>query len=168
VARQTLPAGVRAAVLTGDFVDCPQLDRLDLLIMQDCYPTAASERAAILLPVATLAEVDGTFVDGKGLVRPLRKACDGPGMARPDWQIVCELARTMGAAGFSYPSAAAIAAEMNATGARLRLRRPAAPPAATDPTRRRTYFRGHCLEEKVSGLRDLSAVQPAAAAVVGG
>jgi predicted molibdopterin-dependent oxidoreductase YjgC len=168
LSRQDLPDGVRAALLTGDFVDRTRLERLDLLIMQDCHPTSASERAAVILPVAALAEVDGTFVDGQGLMRPLRKACAGPGAVRPDWQIICELARALGAAGFEYSSAGAIAAEMNATGARLRLGRPTAPAAASDPARRRMFFRGHRLEEKVSGLRDLSAPRPAAAVAVGG
>lgn len=164
--RVALPAGVRALLLTGDFVDQARLAQLDLLIVQDCYPSAASERAAIVLPAATLAEVAGTFVDGKGLMRPLRKACEGPGTARPDWQIVCALAGAMGAAGFDYTSATTVAAKMSATGARLRLGRGTPPPAATDPTQRRTHFRGHSLEEKVSGLRDLSVVQ--AAVAVGG
>jgi predicted molibdopterin-dependent oxidoreductase YjgC len=166
-AQQVLPEAVRAAVLTGAFVDPDRLGRLDLLVVQDCYPSVASERATFLLPAATLAEVDGTFVDGSGLMRPLHKACDAPGSARPDWQIVCELAGAMGAPGFDYPAASAIAAEMQATGAALRLSRPEAPAAATDPTQRRTHFRGHCLEEKVSGLRDLSAGQPQAAAAGG-
>ncbi len=168
VSRALLPDGVRAALLTGDFVDRERLERLDLLIVQDCYPTTASERAVILLPVAALAEVDGTFVDGQGLMRPLHQACEAPGVARPDWQIICELAGAMGAPGFAYASAKVIAAEMKAVGARLRLRRSAPPLAASDPTQRRTHFRGHCLEEKVSGLRDLSVGQPSAAVAVGG
>jgi NADH dehydrogenase/NADH:ubiquinone oxidoreductase subunit G len=163
VSRYVLPDGVRAALLTGDFVDTARLAQLDVLIMQDCYPSAASERSAVLLPVATLAEVDGTFVDGKGLMRPLHKACDPPGTSKPDWQIVCELARALGSTGFEYPSAAAIAADMKAAGARLRVRRSAAPPAALDPTRRRTHFRGHRLDEKVSGLREMSTTEAAAA-----
>jgi NADH dehydrogenase/NADH:ubiquinone oxidoreductase subunit G len=137
--------------------------------VQDCYPSAASERAAVAFPAAVLAEVEGTFVDDELLMRPLRRACAGPGTARPDWQIICELARAMGAAGFEYPSAAAIAADMGAQGARLRITRSAPPLAATDPRHRRTHFRGHCLEDKVRGLRDLSAAEPAAvAAALGG
>jgi predicted molibdopterin-dependent oxidoreductase YjgC len=166
VSRQALPDGVRAALLMGDFVDRARLERLDLLIMQDCYPTTASELAAVFLPVAVLAEVDGTFVDGQNLMRPLRKACNGPGLVRPDWQIICELARAMGAAGVDYPSAKAIAGDMKAKGARLRLRRAAAPLAAADPTHRRTHFRGHLLEEKVAGLRELLVATGAAASPV--
>ncbi len=162
VARAALPAGVRAALVTGDFVDRARLDALDLLIVQDCYPMTGA-RVDVSLPATVMAEVAGTWVDGQNLMRPLRKACDGPGDARPDWQIVSELARAMGAAGFEYESPAAIAKEMGAVGARLRTTRPEAPPAATDPRVRRTHFRGHLLEEKVRGLRELVAGEPAAA-----
>jgi predicted molibdopterin-dependent oxidoreductase YjgC len=161
VARAALPAGVRAALLTGDFVDRARLDALDLLIVQDCYPMTDA-RVDVSLPVTVMAEVAGTWVDGQNLMRPLRKACDGPGEARPDWQIVSELARAMRAPGFDYESPAAIAKEIRAVGARLQTTRRQAPPAATDPSARRTHFRGHLLEEKVRGLRELVAGEPAA------
>jgi hypothetical protein len=75
----------------------------------------------------------------------------------------------MGARGFDYDSPAAIAKEIRAAGARLQTTRGTAPPAASDPSARRTHFRGHLLEEKVCGLRELVARAPAAAAAaVGG
>lgn len=169
VARGALPSGVRAALLTGDFVDAAGLAQLELLITQDCYPTALAERAHVSLPAAVLAEVAGTWVDGQGLLRPLRKACDPPGEAKPDWQIICELARAMGAEGFEYESAAAIKAETGAGKAGLRIRQLQKAPAASDPRYRRTHFRGHSLEEKVRGLSELPLARAEAAAVaVGG
>ena len=155
-------------MLTGDFVEPEQLAQLELLIVQDCHPSSASERATVVFPAAALAEVDGTCLDAEGVMRPLRKACEAPGAARPDWLIICDLARAMGAAGPDYASAQAIAVDVGVNGVGLRLGRTAAPPAAIDPTLRRTHFRGHCLEDKVSGLRDLSAVAAAAPVVVGG
>lgn len=169
VSRGALPNGVRAALLTGDFIDAAGLAQLELLITQDCYPTALAERAHVSLPAAVLAEVAGTWVDGQGLMRPLRKACDPPGEARPDWQIISELARAMGAEGFEYKSAAAIKAEIGAGKAGLRIRQLQKAPAASDPRYRRTHFRGHNLEEKVRGLSELPLVRAEAAAVaVGG
>ena len=168
VARGALPAEVRAVLMTGDFVDADRLQQLDLLIVQDCYPTPASERADVSLPAAVLGEVAGTWLDGEGSQRQLRKACEGPGAARPDWQIVCELAGAMGAPGFEYDSVTAIAAAAGVTNARLRIRRAEAPLAAIDPRHRRTHFRGHCLEERVGGLRELAAAAPDAAAAMGG
>ena len=169
VARAGLADGVRAALVTGEFLDQTLIERLDLLIVQDCYPTATSERAAFALPASVMFEVTGTWVDGGGSMRPLRQACDSPGAAKPDWQIVCELAKAMGAAGFDYDSAAAISSEIDAGGARPLVRPAHAPRAALDPAERRTHFRGHRLEDHVGGLRALSATEPAlAAAAVGG
>ena len=169
VARCELPAGVKAALLTGEFVDPDRLSQLEFLVVQDCYPTATSNRATIVLPTALLFEVAGTWVDGDRRMRPMRKVCDGPGTARADWEILCELARVMGRAGFEYESAAAIARDIGAVGARLRLRRAETPLAAADPSRRRTHFRGHCLADHVGGLRDLPVGEPprAAAAMEG-
>jgi NADH dehydrogenase/NADH:ubiquinone oxidoreductase subunit G len=169
VSHQSLPDAVRATLLTGQFVAPERLQQLELLIVQDCYPTAASDCAAVTFPATVLAEVEGTFVDEERRMRPLRRACDGPGTARPDWQIICELARALGAPGFEYASADAIASDMGAIGARLRTAQPMPPRAAADPRYRRTHFRGHCLEDRVSGLHDLSVAEPAAvAAAVGG
>lgn len=164
VGRAALPDGVRAALLTGPFVDPARLAGLAALVVQDCYPTALTERLHVSLPVTVMAEVAGTWVDGQGELHPLRKACDGPGSARPDWQIVSELATAMGAAGFDYLSVAAITAEMGVRDVRLRVTREAAPDAALDPARRRTHYRGHCLEELAGGLRDVPIGEPAAAA----
>lgn len=164
-----LPTGVRAALLTGAFVEPMRLADLEVLVMQDCYPSAASARATAVLPATVLAEVAGTWVDAAGRMRPLRQACRPPGSAKPDWQIVCELARAMDARGFEYASAAAVADAIGARGAALQLSRRPAPSAASDADARRTHFRGHCLEDKVGGLRALSAAAAAPAAVaVGG
>lgn len=167
-ATTTLPAGIKAIVLTGGFVDPQQLSGLDLVIVQDCYPSAVTPKAHITFPAAVLAEVAGTWVDSHGLMRPLRQACDAPGTARPDWQIISELARAMGAPGFDYASATAIKKEIGAGRAGLRIRQAETPPAAADPRRRRTHFRGHFLEERVRGLAELAvAERPPTALVVG-
>jgi NADH dehydrogenase/NADH:ubiquinone oxidoreductase subunit G len=122
----------------------------------------------VCFPAAVLFEVAGTWPDGEGHLRPLRKACSSPGTAKPDWQIICELARAMGATGFEYESAAAITRDAGLVDVRLRIRRAAAPLAATDPRYRCTHFRGHRLDEKVGGLRDLPLAEPAARTAVGG
>ncbi len=168
-ARAGLPSGVRAALLTGDFIDAARLASLELVIVQDCYPSPATERAHFSLPAAVMAEVAGTWVDGQGLMRPMRRACDAPGQAKPDWQIITELARLMEAKGFEYTSATAIKKSLKVGRAGLRIRRAEKPLPAADPRQRHTYFRGHCLEDKVRGLRDLPAAAAAGAGVaVGG
>jgi predicted molibdopterin-dependent oxidoreductase YjgC len=151
-----LPGGIQAAVLTGDLVDASQLQGLAQVLVQDCYPGPATERADFVFPAAVLTEVEGTFADGNGELRPLRRACPPPGEARPDWWIVAALARALDAKGFSHGSPEAIAREAGLPGPRLLVDRQEMPAAARDPGARRTHFRGHRLDERVGGLRSLA------------
>lgn len=162
ISRGSLPEGARAALLTGDFVDSAALEKLELLIVQDCFPTPASKRADVVLPAAIFAEVDGTILDRAGRKRPLHKACEPPGRAKPEWWIICRLAKAMGAEGFEYDSAGAIALELGVSDAELWIDRQEAPPAATNFKLRRTYFRGHRIDEKVHGLKELPMDEPCA------
>jgi anaerobic selenocysteine-containing dehydrogenase len=45
-------------------------------------------------------------------LQQIRKAVNPPGIAMPDWAIVCRIARAMGASGFDFESVADIRAEM--------------------------------------------------------
>ena len=155
VSRVSLPKGAKAALLTGNLVDLDELGQLEFLIVQDCYPTPASGRADVVLPAAVFAEIDGTILDCSGRKRPLRKACEPPGQAKPEWWIICRLAQKMGAKGFDYESADAIAREAGILDAELWVERQDAPPAATNLKLRRTDFRGHRIDEMVRGLREL-------------
>ena len=52
--------------------------------------------ADVVLPAASFAEKDGTFTNTERKVQLLRKAVQAPGEARPDWQIIVDLAARMG------------------------------------------------------------------------
>jgi predicted molibdopterin-dependent oxidoreductase YjgC len=150
--RGKLPSGVKAVLVAGDLLDSAQLDGVELLIAQDCYPTALTERADFEFPIAILSEVAGTVRDDTGVLRALRKSAQPPEEAKPEWQLIAELARAMGSDGFAHDSIATIAAEAGLAGADLRVERDAAPVAALDPRVRVTYFRGHLLEDRVGQL----------------
>ncbi len=154
VSRTSLPKGTKAALLTGNFIDSAHLDGLKLLIVQDCYPTAVSERADIVLPAAVFAEISGTILDGSGQKRPLHKACEPPGQAKAEWAIISSLARAMGAKDFAYESAGAITRELGIS-AKLLAQPKDAPAAATNAKLRRAFFRGHRIDEKVLALQEL-------------
>ncbi len=151
----SLPKGTKAAVLAGRFVPADQLDALELLIVLDCYPTDVSKRADIVLPAAVFAEVDGTIAESTGQNRPLRKACEPPGQAKPQWWIISAIARKMGTDGFAYKSSSAIRKELEISKAKLQAQRDETPAAAWNIKLRRTYFRGHHIDEKVFALREL-------------
>jgi len=58
----------------------------------------------VVLPAATFAEKEGTFVNSDRRVLRVRKAVEPPGEARPDWQIISEIARRMGTPIGNYSS----------------------------------------------------------------
>jgi len=90
------------------------LKRLDFLVVQDIFLTETAWLADVVLPAATFAEKDGTFVNTERRVQRVRKAVEPPGEARADWQIICDVAQRMGAGGFSFAHPGEIMAEIAA------------------------------------------------------
>jgi len=73
------------------------LQKLDLLIVQDIFPNETSKYAHIVLPAATVGEKDGTFTNAARRVQYTAAGLKPPGEAKPDWQILMEMANAMGA-----------------------------------------------------------------------
>ena len=99
------------------------LRKLDFLVVQDIFMHETGEIADVILPAASFAEKEGTFTNSERRVQRVRKLVDPPGAARPDWEIVQDLARRVaarlgsdgpppGRRGFDHPSAASIFDEM--------------------------------------------------------
>ncbi len=88
------------------------LERAEFLVKQDIFLTETGEFADVVLPAAAFAEKEGTFTNTERRVQLVRKALEPPGEARPDWQIIAEIARRMGASGWDYASPAEIMAEV--------------------------------------------------------
>lgn len=72
------------------------LDRLDLLIVQDLFPTETAEFADIIFPACSFAEKDGTFTSTERKVQRIRKAIDPLGQSKADWEIIRDLSKQMG------------------------------------------------------------------------
>ena len=87
------------------------LEAVDFLVVQELFMTPTAEMADVVLPAAAYAEKDGTATCTDRRIQLLRKAVDPPGEARPDWQIIRDLAGRMGAA-WRFDSSAAIMAEI--------------------------------------------------------
>ena len=80
------------------------LKSLDLLVVQDIFPTETAKLAHVILPGASYAEKEGTYTGTDRRVQLSWKAIQPLGESKPDWEIICELAREMKAEGFSFSS----------------------------------------------------------------
>jgi len=80
------------------------LKNLEFLIVQDLFLTETAKYAHIVLPAASFAEKDGTFTNTDRRVQRVRKAIDPIRDSKPDWEILCNLAKRLGSNGFDYKS----------------------------------------------------------------
>lgn len=69
---------------------------LEFLVVQDIFMTETAQLADVVLPSLCFAEKDGSFSNTERRVQRIRKAVKGPGKAKTDWEIICELAGRMG------------------------------------------------------------------------
>lgn len=65
---------------------------LDLLVVQDIFPSETAQLAHVILPAYSSLEKDGTFTNTERRVQKLQPVIPPPGRARPDWQIIADLA----------------------------------------------------------------------------
>jgi formate dehydrogenase alpha subunit len=72
------------------------LAALDLLVVQELFPTETTQLAHVVLPAASYAEKNGTFTNSEGHVQAVRQAIDPIGESRPDWEIESALSILLG------------------------------------------------------------------------
>ncbi|WP_157101426.1 bifunctional nitrate reductase/sulfite reductase flavoprotein subunit alpha [Nocardia shimofusensis] len=85
------------------------LEAAELVIVQDVYTdTATNAYADLLLPATLWAESDAVMVNSERNVTLMRRCVDPVGDARPDWQLIAQVAAAMGFPGFDYASSAEI------------------------------------------------------------
>ena len=93
--------GVRALYIMGEnpMMSDPNLnvtrkhiEQLEFLAVQDLFINETGVFADVFLPATPFAEKDGTFTNTDRRVQRVRAAQPPRGMARPDWQILCDLA----------------------------------------------------------------------------
>jgi formate dehydrogenase alpha subunit len=72
------------------------LAKLEFLAVQDIFPTDTAEYAHVILPATTFAEKDGTYTNTERRVQKIRRAVPPAGESKPDYEIICSLARLMG------------------------------------------------------------------------
>lgn len=89
------------------------LAKLEFFVVQDIFLTETAKYADLVLPACSFAEKDGTFTNTERRVQRVRKAVNPPGEAKDDWWITCEIARRMGAKGFTFDTVTEIVDEIN-------------------------------------------------------
>jgi predicted molibdopterin-dependent oxidoreductase YjgC len=101
------------------------LQSLDLLVVQEIFMSETAELADVILPGVSFAEKDGTFTNTERRVQRGRQIIHPLGNARPDWEILCDLAKRVQArlgvdtskakyAAFDYSHPREVMAEINA------------------------------------------------------
>jgi ferredoxin-nitrate reductase len=100
-------AGTNPAVSLPDLHQVQRaLDRAELVVVQDAFhPTETTQRADILLPVASWGEREWTSTNSERMVSYSEKLVEPPGAARPDWQIISQVAQRLGYVGFDFANA---------------------------------------------------------------
>ena len=93
-------------------------ERLDFLVVQDIFMHETAELADVVLPAASFAEKEGTFTNSERRVQRVRQVIEPVGQARPDWEIVQDLALRVASrlglsvAGFDHPTASSVFDEL--------------------------------------------------------
>ncbi len=96
---------VKAAYIMGENIvrSLPQsgrvaaaLGKLDFLVVQDILFNRTASLAHVIFPGAAMAEKSGSFTNMEGRIQTFDPAVTPPGQARPDWEILADLARRMG------------------------------------------------------------------------
>jgi len=72
------------------------LKKVELLIVQDIFPTQTARMAHVVLPGACFAEKEGTFSNTERRVLLVRQAIPPVGESRPDWEIIRDLSTRFG------------------------------------------------------------------------
>lgn len=141
----------------------PQLSEATYVMSASIYPPA-NGRADLLLPTAAFSEAGGSWIDYAGIMHLTHPATHPPGEAMPAWEMLCRIARQMGARGFDFSTPEEIQAEIArivggfweggavdrfnmATEIDLKLRRPQ-PPGEH-------HYMGYPLSRWVEGLQTL-------------
>ena len=105
IAHGALHGTIKGMYMMGEnpFLSDPNINKvrkalanLEFLVVQDIFLTETAEFADVILPATSFPEKEGTYTNTDRRVQIGRKAIDAPGQARPDWQIICEIATRMG------------------------------------------------------------------------
>jgi NADH-quinone oxidoreductase subunit G len=76
--------------------DRAALDRASAVVVVGTSPAVALDRAHVVLPICNAVEEEGTLTNVRGRVQRFLQAKAAPGLARPSWFVLGDLAALMG------------------------------------------------------------------------
>jgi predicted molibdopterin-dependent oxidoreductase YjgC len=88
------------------------LKNLEFLVVQDLFLTETARLADVVLPAVSFAEKDGTFTNTERRIQRVRKAIEPIANSKPDWWIICQLAKRMGAQNFDFEDPSEVMGEI--------------------------------------------------------
>ncbi len=102
-----------------DFSNMPAvteaMEEADFVVIFTPYFTDdMREYADVILPIATFAETDGTYVNTEGRWQSISKAVPAPGDARPGWRVLRVLANKLGYEDMLYQNSQEVRDELKA------------------------------------------------------
>ncbi len=82
------------------------LEKCEFVVVSDLMASTDTGRYAhVLLPASGWGEKDGTVTNSDRRISRQRAFLPEPGEAKPDWWMICEVAKRMGFTGFDYAGA---------------------------------------------------------------
>ena len=101
-----------AVSLPGSVSVAAALKRCDFVVVSDVIAqTETTQYADVLLPAQGWGEKNGSVTNSERRISRQRGFLAPAGEARPDWKIICDVAKAMGFEGFGYEGPAEIFAE---------------------------------------------------------
>ncbi len=96
------PGGIRSLYIMGENpmmtepnlnVTRHHMEQLEFIVAQDVFINESGAFADVFLPAVPFAEKEGTFTNTDRRVQRVRKAIEPRGQSRPDYDIICDLAK---------------------------------------------------------------------------
>lgn len=91
----------------------PKGPEFEFLIVHDIFFSDLNKDADVIFPSSILAETEGTYINMEGRIQQVRKAIEPIGQSKPDWWIICELAKRLQGKEFDYKDSSEIAEEIS-------------------------------------------------------
>ncbi len=102
---------IKALYVMGTF-PWPKKIRAEFIVFQGSHENDFSQKADVVFPAATFAEMCGTYVNIEGRIQRSSPVIEPVGEAKPDWWILAQLAQRLKRTGFNYKKSADILVEI--------------------------------------------------------